>query len=140
MWWTLPDETWCFMPLPLWVAPEATGAFVQVCHVTSHRLTDKQMAALANKTECSFSRIFASDVTQKADAYILFSSKLPKLPAAPTLLLFTPAEAQKVAAKLPEVLKKLPAGSDIFVGNLDDWQSLGSPAHGRVQLFISQVK
>lgn len=126
--------------LPLWIAPEAAGIFVQVCHMVSQALNDKQVAGLVAKTECDFTRVFASDVAQKADAYILFSPKLTKLPVAPALLLFTPKEAQKVAAKLPEVLKKLPKGSDIFVGNLEDWQEAGSPVHGRIQLFISAIK
>lgn len=126
--------------LPLWIAPEATGAFIQVCHATPHRLDEKQQAGLAEKTECHFMRIFASDVAQKADGYILFSPTLSKLPAAPALLLFGSEEAQNVAAKLPEVLKKLPKGSDIFVGNLDDWQQPGSPVQGRIQLFISAFK
>lgn len=126
--------------LPLWLAPATTGAFVRVCHATSQAITGKALTSLAEKTSCQFTRIFASDPAQKADAYILFSPKLGKLPNAPTLLLFTPKEIQKLVAKLPEILQKLPRGSDVFVGNLEDWQQPGSPIHGRIQLFLSQLK
>lgn len=126
--------------LPLWLAPATTAHFDAVCHVTPQPLNDKQQSALAVKTECTFTRVIASNKAQKADGYILFAPKLSKLPVAPTLLLFSPAEAQKVVGKLAEVLRKLPAGSDIFVGNLDDWQTPSSPVHGRIQLFLSSVK
>lgn len=125
--------------LPLWLAPSGTAAFDAVCHLCAQNLTATQAKTLAHQTACPFPHIIASHFRQKADAYILFAPSLTTLPQAPALLLFTPSEAQRVATRLPDILKKLPSGSDIFVGNVDNWHQPHSPTHGRIQLFLSQI-